>query len=63
MTNFRFIFVLPAKYPPPPPLRSIVVRGSARGAGDQGSIPDCVTPKTLKMGGLRFSAWRLALMS
>ncbi len=48
-----------------PPLRRIhvVVRASARGAGGRGSIPDRVTPKTLKMGGLRFSAWRLALMS
>ncbi len=46
-----------------PPLRSTVVRASARGAGGRGSIPDRVTPKTLKMGGLRFSAWRLALMS
>ncbi len=40
-----------------PPLRSTVVRASARGAGGRGSIPDRVTPKTLKMGGLRFSAW------
>ncbi len=42
---------------------SIVIRESARGAGDRGSIPVRVTPKTYKIGGLRFSAWRLALMS
>ncbi len=42
---------------------SRVVRASARSAGGRGSIPDRVTPKTLKIGGLRFSAWRLALMS
>ena len=29
-----------------PPLRSVVVRASARGAGGPGSIPDRVTPKT-----------------
>ncbi len=29
-----------------PPLRSTVVRASARGAGGRGSIPDRVTPKT-----------------
>ncbi len=29
-----------------PPLRSIVLRASARGAGGRGSILDCVTPKT-----------------
>ncbi len=29
-----------------PPLRSTVVRASARGAGGRGSIPDSVTPKT-----------------
>ncbi len=46
-----------------PPLRSVVVRASARDAGGRGSIPARVTPKTYKMGGLRFSAWRLALMS
>ncbi len=45
-----------------PPPSSIVVRASARGAGGRGSSHH-VTPKTLKMGGLRFSAWRLALMS
>ncbi len=43
--------------------RSTVIRESARGAAGRGLIPDRVTPKTLKMGGLRFSAWRLALMS
>ncbi len=43
--------------------RSTVVRACARDAGGRCSIPDRVTPKTLKMGGLRFSAWRLALMS
>ncbi len=46
-----------------PPPRSIVVRASPQGAGGRGLIPDRVTPKTLKMGGLRFSACRLALMS
>ena len=45
------------------PLRSSGYRVSARGAGGRGSIPDRVTPKTYKLGGLRFSAWRLALMS
>ena len=45
------------------PPRSIVVRTSARGAGGRGSIPDRVTPKMGKLGGLHFSAWRLALMS
>ena len=29
-----------------PPLHSLVVRASTRGAGGQGSIPDRVTPKT-----------------
>ena len=29
-----------------PPLRSTVVRASARGARSRGSIPDLVTPKT-----------------
>ncbi len=29
-----------------PPLRSVVVKASARGAGGRGSIPDRVTPKT-----------------
>ncbi len=47
-----------------PPLRSTVVTASlARGAGGRGSIPDRVTPTTQKLGGLRFLAWRLALMS
>ncbi len=50
-------------HPLPPPLRSTVVRASVQGAGGRGSIPDRVTPKTLKVGGLRFSAWRLALMN
>ncbi len=31
--------------------------------GGRGSIPDRITSKTWKMGGLRFSAWYLALMS
>ncbi len=44
------------------PLRSTVVRASAGGAGGRGSIPDHVTPKMWKLGGLRFSAWGLALM-
>ncbi len=42
-----------------PPLRSTVVRASARGAEDRGSVPDRDT-KDVKKGGLRFSAWRLA---
>ena len=45
-----------------PPLRSTVVRASAPGAGGRGSIADRVTPKTQKLGGLRFSGWPLALM-
>ena len=31
-----------------PPLRSTVVRDSARGAGGRGSIPNRVTPKDVK---------------
>ncbi len=53
--------ILPISTAPSP--CSIAVRASARGAGGRGSIPDRVIPKTLKMRGLRFSAWRLALMS
>ena len=41
--------------------RIIVVRASAWGAGGRGSIPDRVTPKTLKMGGWRFALLSLAL--
>ena len=38
----------PHSHPTPdsPPLRSTVVRASARGVGGRGSIPDRVTPKT-----------------
>ncbi len=39
---------------------TVFFRSEPRGAGGWGSIPDRITPK---MGGLRFSAWRLSLMS
>ena len=48
----------------PPPRSIIVVRASARGAGGRGFDPRPRHTKDVKkLGGLRFSAWRLALMS
>ncbi len=45
--------IYPADIRPPP--RSVVVRASAQGAGGRGSIPDCVTPKTLAPQ--KFATW------
>ncbi len=56
------LFQITEKDPPPPP-RSLVVRASAGGAGEWGSIPNRVTLKQVKLGDLRFSVWFLALMS